>query len=654
VRGRAAALALAALVLGLTASDADAHAWLVSSDPAANAALGDTPSAISLSFSERPDPSLSSVTVVDHKGVAYQLGPPSPARGDPLSLIVPLRPLPVGVYTVHWRVDAALDGHVTTGIYGFGVRVLPTAASSVATSVTRPVSTVLELIARAMLLIGLVVLVGAATAGAAGFGGPERRNLSLAAGGWLLSLAGLVALVEAERRNAQVSLGTLLDASVGRALIWRAASLAVAGVALLIAVRWASARRAALAAAALAAVGTIVVHVANGHAAAAGSWPSGLTVSAQAIHFAVAAVWAGGLAALIAGIGVRSRPSAHDLVAIRRFSTIAAAGLLVVVATGIVRAFSELRTWGELFSTGYGRAVLAKLALAGIIAVLAARNRLRSVPAAAGDVRPLRRTSAGELSFAAAALVVAALLGTLAPPGSGTSTGLQGLFATGADAGHTVRVRVSTVSDEPGPNRFTVAVDDFGSGAPIRDAGVSLGFTPLDDPGVPPSALRLSEGRSGAYVGSGANLTFDGRWGVTVQVTRGGHVIDVPLELDPIGAPQQISIERIPGQYPKFTKLVGDLGIVRISPHPDRSGQSAVFVNFYTVALGDPDPIASVVVTAATAHGPARQVPVRRLDASTFVSAVHLAPGHDQIAVVAHTVSRLRLRSVFDLYPAGG
>jgi len=54
--------------------------------------------------------------------------------------------------------------------------------------------------------------------------------------------------------------------------------------------------------------------------------------------------------------------------------TIAAFALVVVVATGVLRAVNELSSWGELFSTGYGRAVLAKVVLLLAIATQVAQS----------------------------------------------------------------------------------------------------------------------------------------------------------------------------------------------------------------------------------------------------------------------------------------
>lgn len=125
------------------------------------------------------------------------------------------------------------------------------------------------------------------------------------------------------------------------------------------------------------------------------------------------------------------------------------------MATGIVRACSELRGWDELVTTGYGRAVLAKLALVGMIAAVAARNRRSAVPSVGTDVTPLRRGARVEPTLAAAALWVAALLGTLAPPLAGGAVASPGLETSGSDASGSVRVQLNALSNQPGPNRFT-------------------------------------------------------------------------------------------------------------------------------------------------------------------------------------------------------
>jgi copper transport protein len=645
------AVVVAALIAASTAPAASAHAGLLSSSPVAGATLGAAPTEVTLSLSERPVSALSSIVVTDAHGNTYQTGRPEPSTGDPLTLVVPVRPLARGVYTVKWRVDSAVDGHATTGAYQFGVQVPLSGAQAAQRTTTAPVTSALELVARWILLVGLVVLLGAATAAVGRFGGSGTDAILLAGGGWVLAAIGLVLLAEAQRRNAASSFSALLRSPVGHALIWRGVAIGAAGAVVLVALVAPRIRRLALAAAGVAALAAVIVHVANGHAAAS-RWPSSITVTVQAVHFAVAGVWIGGLTALL--IGIRGAPSAEKAAAVRRFSIIAAAGLGVIVATGIARAFSELRGWDELVTSGYGRAVLAKLALVGMIAAVAARNRRSGLPSAGSDLAPLRRGARLELTLAAAALAVAALLGTLAPPLAGGAVGLPGLEASGTDVSGAVRVQLNALSNQPGPNRFTATIKDEKSGNPIQGASVQLLFTPLDDLGVASTSLSLTPAPGGTYVGSGPNMTFDGRWAVRVLIARSGGGTLVPLELDPVGPSQRVTIERIAGEAPTYTKLVGPAGFVRISPHPERAGASQLFVTFYDTSTGDSEDVRRVVVTIAARNGDVLQQSVRQVGLGSYVSDVQLAPGSNQIAVVAHRrADGMRLRSVFDLTVPG-
>ncbi|HEV7769335.1 MAG TPA: copper resistance protein CopC [Solirubrobacterales bacterium] len=626
-----------------TPQSASAHAGLLASEPATGATLGAAPESVRLSFSEQPEVSLSEIRVLGPDGTEEQKGTVRPAGGDPLTLEVPLPRLPRGVYTVNWKIVSAVDGHATDGTYSFGVRASPKGLAT-ESGISTPSSSPLELAARWLLLVGLVALLGAAVAALARFGGSSGSDLALAGAGWLASAVGLLLLADAQRRAAGSSLGGLLDTSVGHALIWRALAIGGAGAGLLFARRVPRLRRLGFALAAGASLVAIVVHVAAGHAAA-GAWPSLITVAAQSAHFAAAGVWFGGLAALL--LGVRGAAAAAKSTAIRRFATVALAALVVVFATGTLRAVDELGSWDELFSSDYGRTVLAKLALIGAITGLAALNRRRSVPAATTDLGPLRRTSAIELTLAFTAIGVAALLGTLAPPVSGQATGSLGLSASGADFGTTTRVELKTASDEPGPNRFTVSIEDYDSGDPLTGAGVGLRFTPLDDPGVEPSSLALSPGPDDTYVGSGSNLAFDGRWGIAVTVQRGAGAIEVPLELNLPGREQFVSILRPPGKPPKYTMQIGTTGQIQLEPHPERAGPSRLYVTCFTT-FGSESRVDQLVLVL-TAGGVTRQSPVQRLSRGKFVVDANLKAGSLAIAVVARTRDGTRLRGVFKL-----
>jgi len=638
---------LVILLGALSHRDAWAHAGLRSSDPVSGATLGDSPTRVRLSFWEKPEVSLSIIRVLDTHGAAYQIGPAEGVAGDPQSLAVRVRPLDRGVYIVSWRVISALDGHATTGSYAFGVRATPTGATIAA--ITFPSGTLpLEMLARWIFLAGLILMLGGTAANVARFGGAS--DLKLAVGAWVLAVAGLLLLAEAQRRNAATSFAHLLVTSVGKALIWRALAILIAGGALLAARRaQPQARHVAMAAVALGAMAAIAIHVASGHAAA-GRWPL-VTISAQWAHFGAAGIWLGGLAALL--LGTRGAPSTAKTAAVRRFSAIAAVGLLVVAATGTLRGLTEVSSWGELTNNGYGRVLIAKFALLVLVAALGALNRWRSVPAVPTSLRRLRWTASGELALACGALAAAAALGTLPPPAAARLVAPPVLDLSGADFATTVRVRLTTGSDQPGPNRFVVQIVDYDAKTAVRAERVSLRFTPLDDPDFPPTSLALAASPDDSYTGSGANLAFDGRWRVTVLIERTSGSTQVPLELEVGSTLQFVSIERIPGQAPKYTVALATGDSLRISPDPERAGRSKIYVTCFN-RFSDAREIEHLVVTIAAGDGSARPQAVQRLDGSRFVVDVDLQPGKNKVMAIAKTSDGARLRAAVTLSVPGG
>jgi copper transport protein len=636
VRTAVRAAAIAVLLLALPVARAWAHAGLRSSDPLAGARLGDSPAAITLTFSEPTDPSLADIRVSGPTGEVYQIGRPVAVSGDRLSISVPLRRLDQGVYVVTWRGVSAVDGHATSGTYTFGVRadpgsVAPPAAGSAAIAMR-------EIVARVLLIAGLIVLLGAAAASMMRFGGD--RDLVLAVGGCVVAWAGLALLVVAQQQAAGATLAVLARTPVGRGLEARAVALLLAAAAL-IAARFTAhgRRRLAMSVAGLAAIGAIAAHVLTGHAAAATGSTMWLATIGQLSHFAAAGVWFGGLLALVAALDRRN--PARAVPAIRRFSNIAAVCLVLVAASGLLRGVEEVASWQEAVSTGYGRALLAKVVLTVLIAALGALNRWRTIGLAATTTRPLSRVAAAELTLALAAIGAAALLGTLAPPASAR---VPFLTASGADYGTTVRVELTTASDQPGPNRFTLRLTDYDSGEPVRPTRVSLRFTPLDDPGIASTTLALAPAADDRFEGSGPNVAFDGRWGVTVTIEREREAIQVPLEIATTAKPQFVSIARFPGEKPMFTVEVPGLGHIRYVPDAETAGSQRLRIECLDV-LREPQPMTSLVVTASAPGQPVRQLSVSRLSSNVFETTLELVPGNNVLVATGRTANGSRLRA---------
>jgi uncharacterized membrane protein len=130
---------------------------------------------------------------------------------------------------------------------------------------------------------------------------------------------------------------------------------------------------------------------------------------ADIVHVAAASIWLGGLVAL--GLALRRGGDAGALM--RRFSNVALVSVAVLGATGVVRALAELDSVSQLWTTGYGRALLVKTGLLSVLVGLGWVNRYRLVPRR--DVAGLRRNVAAELVLLAGLVVAVAFLTDLRP-----------------------------------------------------------------------------------------------------------------------------------------------------------------------------------------------------------------------------------------------
>jgi putative copper resistance protein D len=170
-------------------------------------------------------------------------------------------------------------------------------------------------------------------------------------------------------------LGLLWQTGAGAALVWRGAGLGLVLAALCLAGRlgmpgalWGAALGGAVAAWAFAA---------EGHLSGAGPWAQ----LALMVHLAGAAVWLGILVPLFQARGA----AAASLGA--AFGRVAMVSVPVMLAAGLAMAVLVLGSF-EALASPYGRTLLLKLLAVAALLTLAARNKLRLVPAlAAGDPR---------------------------------------------------------------------------------------------------------------------------------------------------------------------------------------------------------------------------------------------------------------------------
>lgn len=157
-----------------------------------------------------------------------------------------------------------------------------------------------------------------------------------------------------------------------------------------------------------------------GHAAMREGLPGGLHRLNQMVHLFAAGAWIGGLVALLAAaLALRSRSEAAVRV-LHLFSRYGTVALALVLASGAVNTAILVGSLGGLTSSPYGRTLLAKLVLVASMIAIAGRNRYLLTPLLVAEPdrigRRLCLSIAFEIAIGLAIVLVASLLGTLAPP----------------------------------------------------------------------------------------------------------------------------------------------------------------------------------------------------------------------------------------------
>lgn len=264
------------------------------------------------------------------------------ARGRTLTLA--LAPLRRGDYSVRWSAVSD-DGHVVQGILAFGVgkgvappvaELRPTVSVGVATIVSRWLFFAGLLVASGLALFSWLVWRPVAHVHV------RTGWIAVALAAMFVSAHGLV---HASHGGAQTRFGLTIDvASVLAATGAAAAAIAIAE------------RQAAPIGIALATV-LVPAPTIAGHALDPGrSW---IDAPVDFLHVLAAALWIGGLVAFAVVIP-RDAPEPVVAAAVRRFSRIALAAVVVLALTGLGRALAELSSVSQLWSDGYGRAVALK------------------------------------------------------------------------------------------------------------------------------------------------------------------------------------------------------------------------------------------------------------------------------------------------------
>jgi copper transport protein len=385
-------------LVGSAASPAWAHAELSATAPVAGSVLATSPDAVVLTFTEGVSVEVDGVRVLDADAVRHDAGDAT-ARDN--TVTVPLRgDLADGGYVVAWRVVSA-DGHPIHGAFQFsvGTRAVidPTLADRAFGASGDRRDEVLGAVFRGVAYLATLVVSGAVLVGTRLRRSDEPSPVSHRLGA--LAAVGVVAVALQVPVRASLAtgrgwgsvteagvLGRSLGDGVGWALGLTIVGLVLVGIAAELPFRGAV-RLIALVGAGLAPLGFAL----TGHTRTMS--PLVVALVADLAHLAAAAVWFGGLVALV-GI-LRRRRAADDVEgageAVARFSGLAGLALLLVAMTGSTLGVIEVGGLAPLTSTTYGRLLLAKVALVALVAAAGGWNRLRLLPVLA----PARPTTDG-------------------------------------------------------------------------------------------------------------------------------------------------------------------------------------------------------------------------------------------------------------------
>jgi copper transport protein len=505
-------------------------------------------------------------TVTNGQGDDVTASPAHTEAGDVRALVIPLRPgLPNGDYTARWRI-VSTDGHIISGVFavGFGAGRPPPQAAEVQTaSLDWPF-----LIARFAYFVGLALVIGGVVFRAvvwrpvvATLEGQPRAMADLReriratqlftaaavlmlAGGWAAltrqgaEVAGVSFWEAFDHRGPVASAiqATRFGREFGRGIDLAAIFCVCAASA------FAIVRRSRLGAAALAVpavalgVWTIVVPGLSGHAGDPGR--GAFAIAVDALHVGGAAVWIGGLAQLVLVVPHATRglaDAARDRArreALGRFSTLALGSVVVIAVTGAGRALWEVGAVSQVWSTGYGRALVAKSVLFAGLVALGYRNRH-----ALDRFSEVRRRAIAELGLLAGVLAAVSLLTDLQPA---NTPGFAAVAA--APPGGPVLARLSPHTrlalwpGVAGPNVVAVRARERLDSIQALIGGRTVNLDRAPDGTYIGTVPSLPAGRHSILVTAGART-----WAASAQIgpaRRTPQAVAAPVPTGPVAAEQ--------------------------------------------------------------------------------------------------------------------
>ena len=578
-----------------------AHAVQLASSPAPNEQLLESPRTISLNFSEPLEPIVTTVQIWDTSPAELPVSAPTYQSEDSLTVDV-IDELPPGIYTVIWRNLSTVDGHTWAGSFSFtvlnpdGTAPGGSVPSELLELAQAPPNTpaLLDTTARWLVLLGSAVMLGGAayvllvvvpaSRVLSGESKDALRKLSIG----ILTASTLIAvflvlqgsliqlLIQADKLGGLEKVDDLLtDTRFGNYLIARQALLLATLVAAFLVWRAkGSALVPALLVLLVSAFGVLFTQSMVSHAAGADGafWK----IATDVLHLFAASLWIGGLIhvglAMPRWLAELPGPARTLFTAasFRNFSLLAALSVVILMVSGVISAFAQFTSFGQLFNTNYGLSLIGKMGIMLPLLAVASFSAFRLQPRIVEAGLQMRGAAGDDDSTASVANLqrlltnmvrLEAVLGVLVLVAVGVLIQLEPARAEAeADA---ASGQAETTSADPlaeergyflrasqvGGLVISLKIDPGGVGSNNFEVGLGSEFgavgeillVQLDfehpDPEIEDSSLVLPLFGSAKFAIDAGNLGLPGEWSVTATIRRTGEDdifanFDVPVGVE--------------------------------------------------------------------------------------------------------------------------
>ncbi len=562
-------IVLALLTTG--AQQVSAHPYLIDSNPAPFSSVSSAPEVIMVTFSEAIEINYSKISVIGPDGTEVDQNDPSYIDGDTATLQVSLQPnLPEGVYTVSTTVLSAVDGHVVPYAFTFGVGVAPPGGGDGGgPGQQQEILSLEESASRFPGMVGQIIVVGAAfgslwlwkplqrvpwlaNAIAARRLEIDKKMLKLVIIGAGLVIASNVAMISVQAYAIGAGIDDAISTTFGG--IWMIRMIE-SSILMLIAVfvhhkmtkEGTAPSRAEIIAIFIMGLAVLITSSLISHGAATGET---VPIFLDFFHNVAASIWIGGIVLmgfvvvprLLALTDERARPAAISIL-IPRFSIIVVVVLGLAVVTGPLLLFLLENNLSLTIASTYGRILMVKLALAGVMVAMGAYSQLvvqkKAVAAMIGmqsiqhtGVGRFARTLKAEAGVGIALLLMVSLMTNAALPEGefpqfaqgndqqaafaeerqGNSGYVQSLYTS------TGRVDIAVRPFAVGQNTFTLSFYEPNGQPASGIQTAALSMTNIER-GIGPIIVETVEESEGVYTAEAA-FGIAGTWDVVVEGIR--------------------------------------------------------------------------------------------------------------------------------------